>query len=110
MEHYTKEELRKVQLDDIVGNVLRWLEIGGELQRVELLLADPAVKYFWRFKENLAIRGGVLNSLRTSGVQCRLRTHRHTYKRCQFPPYNFKNQNHICRSFASLVLELLCYK
>ena len=57
VENYTKEELRKVQLEDeIVGKVLRWLELGGEPQREELLLADPAVKYFWRFKENLAIR------------------------------------------------------
>ena len=61
VEKYTKEELRKVQLeDDIVWKVLRWLELGGEPQREELLLADPDVKYFWRFKENLAIRGGVL--------------------------------------------------
>ena len=30
VENYTKEELRKVQLeDDIVGKVLRWLELGG---------------------------------------------------------------------------------
>ena len=34
MENYTKDELRKVQLeDDIVGKVLRWLELGGEPQR-----------------------------------------------------------------------------
>ena len=60
VENYTKEELRKVQLeDDIVGKVLRWLELGGEPQREELLLADADVN-FWRFKENLAIRGGVL--------------------------------------------------
>ena len=43
-----------------MGKVLRWLELGGEPQREELLLADPAVKYFWRIKENLTIRGGVL--------------------------------------------------
>ena len=60
VENYTKDELRKVQLeDDIVGKVLRWLE---------LLLADPAVKYFWRFKENLAIRGGVLKYKWMSGI------------------------------------------
>ena len=60
VENYTKEELRKVQLEDeIVGKVLRWLELGGEPQREELLLADPAVKYFWRFKENLAIRAQI---------------------------------------------------
>ena len=60
VENYTKEESRKVQLEGaIVGKVLRWLELGGESQR-ELLLADPAVKYFWRFKENLAIIGRVL--------------------------------------------------
>ena len=61
VENYTKEELRKVQLEDeIVGKILRWLQIGGEPRREELLLADPVVKYFWRFKENLSIRGGVL--------------------------------------------------
>ena len=38
MENYTKEELE----DDIVGKVLRWLELGGEPQREELLLADSA--------------------------------------------------------------------
>ena len=69
VENYTKDELRKVQLeDDIVGKVLRWLELGGEPQREELLLADPAVKYFWRFKENLAIRGGVLKYKWMSGI------------------------------------------
>ena len=47
VENYTKEELRKVQLDnEIVGEVLRWLELGVEPQREELLLVDPAVKYF----------------------------------------------------------------
>ena len=47
MENYTKEELRKVQLEDeLVGKVLRWLELGGEPQWEELLLADPCVKYF----------------------------------------------------------------
>ena len=61
VENYTKEELRKVQLEDeIVWKILIWLELGGEPQREQLLLADPAVKYFLRFKENLAIRGGVL--------------------------------------------------
>ena len=45
--NYTKGEVRKVQIDDeIVGKVLKWLELGGEPQREELLLADPAVKYF----------------------------------------------------------------
>ena len=69
VENYTKEELRKVQLEDeIVGKVLRWLELGGEPQREELLLADPAVKYFWRFKENLAIRGGILKYKWMSGI------------------------------------------
>ena len=69
MENYTKEELRKVQLeDDIVGKVLRWLELAGEPQREELLLVDPAVKYFWRFKENLDIRGGVHKYKWTSGI------------------------------------------
>ena len=69
VENYTKDELRKVQLeDDIVGKVLRWLESGGEPQREELLMADPAVKYFWRFKENLAIRGGVLKYKWMSGI------------------------------------------
>ena len=57
VENYTKEELRKVQLEDeIVDKLLRWLE--GEHSR-KLLLVDPAVKYFWKFKENLAIRGGL---------------------------------------------------
>ena len=46
-----------------MGKVLRWLELGGEPQREELLLAHPSVKYFLRFKENLAIRG----DLNTSG-------------------------------------------
>ena len=69
MENYTKQELREVQLeDDIVGKVLRWLELGEEPQREELLLADPAVKYCWRFKENLAIRGGVLKYKWMSGI------------------------------------------
>ena len=59
----------KVQLeDDIVGKVFRWLELGGEPQREELLLVDPVVKYFWRFKENLAIRGGVLKYKWMSGI------------------------------------------
>ena len=63
MENYSKEELRKVQLEDgIVGKVLRWLELGGEPQREELLLADPADKDFWRFKENLALEVGYLNT------------------------------------------------
>ena len=43
-----------------MGKVLRWLGLGGEPQREELLLVDPDVNYFWRFKENLAIRGGIL--------------------------------------------------
>ena len=60
VENYTKEELRKIQLEDeIVGKLLRCLELGGEPQREELLLADPVVKYFCRFKYNLAIRDGV---------------------------------------------------
>ena len=68
VENYTKDELRKEQLEgDIVGKVLRWLELGGEPQREELLLADPAVKYFWRFKENVAIRGVVLKYKWMSG-------------------------------------------
>ena len=29
---------------------------------------DPAVKYFWRFKENLVIRGGVLKCTWMSGI------------------------------------------
>ena len=29
-----------------MGKVLRWLELGGEQQWAELLLADAAVKYF----------------------------------------------------------------
>ena len=58
MENNTKE-LRKVHLaDEIVGKVLRWLELGGEPQWEELLLADPTIEYFWRFKENWAIRRG----------------------------------------------------
>ena len=69
LENYTKVELRKVQLEDeIVGKVLRWLALGGEPQREELLLADPAVKYFWRFKENLAMRSGVLKYKWMSGI------------------------------------------
>ena len=69
VDNYTKEDLRKVQLeDDIVGKVLRWLELGGEPQREELLLADPDVKYFRRFKENLAVRGGVLKYKWMSGI------------------------------------------
>ena len=69
VENYTKEELRKVQLEDkIVGKVLRWLELGGEPHREELLLADPVVKYFWRFKENLVIRGGILKYKWMSGI------------------------------------------
>ena len=69
VENYTKEELRKVQIEDgIVGKVLRWLELGGEPQREELLLADPVVKYFCGFKENLAIRGGVLKYKWMSGI------------------------------------------
>ena len=51
-----------------MGKVLRWLELGGEPQREELLLADPVVKYFWRFKENLAIRGGVVKYKWMSGI------------------------------------------
>ena len=36
-ENYTKEELRKVQLEDeIVGKVLRWLELGWKPQPDEL--------------------------------------------------------------------------
>ena len=46
VENYTKA-LRKVQLEEeTVGKVLRWLELGGEPQREELLLADPAVNIF----------------------------------------------------------------
>ena len=49
VDNYTKYELRKVQLEDeIVGKVLRWLELEEEPQREELLLTDPAVTYFWR--------------------------------------------------------------
>ena len=60
MENYTKEELRKVELeDDIVGKVLRWLELGGEPQREELLLADPAIKYSRRI---LLLEVGYLNT------------------------------------------------
>ena len=60
VENYTKEELRKIQLEDErVGKLLRCLELGGEPQREELLLADPVVKYVCRFKDNLAIRDGV---------------------------------------------------
>ena len=51
-----------------MGKVLRWLELGGEPQREELFLADPVVKYFWRFKKNLAIRGGVLKCKWMSGI------------------------------------------
>ena len=69
VENYTKEELKKVQLEDeIMGKVLRWLELGGEPQREELLLVHPVVKYFKRFKENLAIRGGVLKYKWLSGI------------------------------------------
>ena len=70
VENYTKEEFRKVQLegDEIVGKVLRWLELGVEPQQEELLLADPVVKYFLRFTENLAIRGRVLKYKWMSGI------------------------------------------
>ena len=68
VDNSTKEELRKVQLEDeIVGKVLRWLELGREPQR-ELLLADPAVKYFWRFNGNFSIRGGILKYKWMSGI------------------------------------------
>ena len=63
MENYTKEGLRNVQIEDeIVEKVLRWLELGGEPQREELLLADPAVKYCWRFKDNFLLEVGYLNT------------------------------------------------
>ena len=59
MENYTKEELRKVQLEDeIVGKVLRWLELGGEPQREELLLADPAVNIFFNSRRIWLLEGG----------------------------------------------------
>ena len=63
MDNYTKVELRKVQLeDDIVGKVLRWLELSGELQREELLLADPAVKYFGGSRRIWLLEVGYLNT------------------------------------------------
>ena len=63
VENYTKEELRKVQLeDDIVGKVLRWLELGGEPHREELLLADPAVKYFGGSRRIWLLEVGYLNT------------------------------------------------
>ena len=51
-----------------MGKVLRWLELGVEPRREELLLADSAVKYFGRFKDNLAIRGEVLKYKWKSGI------------------------------------------
>ena len=63
VENYTKDELRKVQLeDDIMGKVLRWLELGGEPQREELLLADPAVKYFGGSRRIWLLEVGYLNT------------------------------------------------
>ena len=69
VENYTKEELRKVQLEDeIMGKLLILLELGGESQRKKLFLADPSVKYNWRFKDNLGIRGGLLKYNWMSGI------------------------------------------
>ena len=69
VENYTKEELRKVhQENEIVGKVLRWLELGREPRREELLLTDPVVIYFWWFKETLTIRGGARKYKRMYGI------------------------------------------
>ena len=63
MENYTKEELRKVQLEDeIVGIVLRWLELGVEPQREELLMADPDLKYFGGSRRIWVLEVGYLNT------------------------------------------------
>ena len=63
VENYTKDELRKVQLeDDIVGKVLRWLELGGEPQREELLLADPISNIFGGSKRIWLLEVGYLNT------------------------------------------------
>ena len=45
--HYLLGNKFKVRTDhNSLICLLRWLELGGEPQREELLLADPAVKYF----------------------------------------------------------------
>ena len=44
------------------------VRVRWEPQREKLLLADPAVKYFWGFNENFAIRGGVLKFKWMSGI------------------------------------------
>ena len=64
VENYTKDELRKVQLEDeIVGKVLRWLELEWNHSR-KLLLADPIFggsMRIWR------LEGGGGRYLNTSG-------------------------------------------
>ena len=47
--------------------MLRLLALGREPQWEELLLADPTVKYCWRFNKNLAIRRGYLNTRNLKG-------------------------------------------
>ena len=71
VENYTKEELRKVQLeDDIVGKVFRWLELGGEPQREELLLADPVVDGIdrWLLVVPEILKGTVLKFCQRKGM------------------------------------------
>ena len=65
-----------------------------------LLNKELDLLYIWLKSNKLSF-----NSLRTSGIRCRPRTHRHADERRRFPPYD-RNR----RSFASLVIVLLCYK
>ena len=61
MEKYTKQDLRKMQLeDDTTAQIIKWLDDDHKPSQAELVLASPAIKYFWLLRRQLIVLSGVV--------------------------------------------------
>ena len=58
---YTSSEMRDLQLSDPdIGSMIHWLEGGKDITQQTLSLTSRALKHFWRNKELLYLKNGVL--------------------------------------------------
>ena len=61
MEQYSKGELREMQLKDVdLSPVIGWLENSQDPSQAELQLQSPATRHYWRFRDWLHLKNGVL--------------------------------------------------
>ena len=61
MEQYSKGELREMQLKDVdLSPVIGWLETSQDPSQAELQLQSPATRHYWRFRDWLHLKNGVL--------------------------------------------------